>query len=86
MTYRTTFALDKETRRRLKKLSDQWDVSQAEVVRRALSQAEKMEGIDTTDAVTVLKDLYASGKGIAREAGEKYIAEVRTARKHWRGE
>ena len=40
MIHRTTFALDSDTVRRLKKLASRWQVSQAEVVRRALSQAE----------------------------------------------
>lgn len=86
MTYRTTFALDKETRRRLKRLSDQNAVSQAEVVRRAIFQMEKQENIDAQDPVSALKDLYAAGKGIAREEGERYMTEIRASRRNWRGE
>ncbi len=41
MTHRTTFALDEVTARRLKRLAAHWDVSQAEVVRRSVEQAEK---------------------------------------------
>lgn len=86
MTYRTTFALDKETRRRLKRLSDQNAVSQAEVVRRAIFQMEKQGITDTQDPASMLKELYASGKGIAREDGERYMTEIRASRKNWRGE
>lgn len=41
MTHRTTFALDEETAQRLKRLAARWDVSQAEVVRRSVLQAEQ---------------------------------------------
>jgi len=41
MTHRTTFALDEGTAQRLKRLSVRWKVSQAEVVRRSVEQAEK---------------------------------------------
>jgi len=41
MGYRTTFAFDGGTMRRLKNQAARWQVSQAEVVRRALSLAEK---------------------------------------------
>ncbi|NDH86398.1 hypothetical protein EBY67_05020 [bacterium] len=40
MTYRKTFALDKETSRRLKTLSSAWNISQAEVVRRAVDHGQ----------------------------------------------
>ena len=86
MTYRTTFALDKETWRRLKRLSNQWHVSQAEVVRRALSQAEQLNTAEKPNPVEMLKALHAEGKGMVREAGEKYLTELREDRKHWRGE
>ena len=41
MTHRTTFALDEATAQRLKRLATRWEVSQAEVVRRSVEQAEK---------------------------------------------
>ena len=41
MIHRTTFALDATTARRLKRLATRWRVSQAEVVRRSVEQAEK---------------------------------------------
>lgn len=43
MTHRTTFALDETTARRLKRLASRWQVSQAEVVRRSLEQAENSQ-------------------------------------------
>lgn len=41
MTHRTTFALDEATAMRLKRLAARWQVSQAEVVRRSVEQAER---------------------------------------------
>ncbi len=41
MTHRTTFALDEATALRLKRLAARWEVSQAEVVRRSVEQAER---------------------------------------------
>ena len=43
MTHRTTFALDEATARRLKRLAARWQVSQAEVVRRSVEQAENAQ-------------------------------------------
>lgn len=43
MTHRTTFALDETTANRLKRLAARWKVSQAEVVRRSLEQAENSQ-------------------------------------------
>jgi len=43
MIHRTTFALDDTTARRLKRLAMRWQVSQAEVVRRSLEQAENSQ-------------------------------------------
>lgn len=40
MTHRTTFALDSATAQRLKRLAARWQVSQAEVVRRSVEQAD----------------------------------------------
>lgn len=44
MTHRTTFALDEATAQRLKRLAARWEVSQAEVVRRSVEQAERQLG------------------------------------------
>jgi hypothetical protein len=39
MTVRATYALDSETDHRIRRLAKQWDVSQAEVVRRSVRAA-----------------------------------------------
>jgi hypothetical protein len=41
MIHKTTFALDEATALRLKRLAARWKVSQAEVVRRSVEQAEQ---------------------------------------------
>ena len=86
MTHRTTFALDKATARRLKKLAVQWKVSQAEVVRRAVEQAESAATAAKPDPVAMLRRLHEKGGGLDPQKAEAYLAEVYEDRKHWRGE
>ena len=85
MTHRTTFALDATTAQRLKRLAARWQVSQAEVVRRSVEQAENHTENEKPDPVVMLRALFASGGGLDLEKGNAYIAEVYEDRKHWRG-
>jgi len=84
MTHRTTFALDTDTVRRLKKLALRWQVSQAEVVRRALSQAESLPDPQRSDVLDRLKGYHAASTLHAPEA-DAYLAQARADRKRWRG-
>lgn len=86
MTYRTTFAFDAATMRRLKNLAARWRVSQAEVVRRALSQAEQLPAAGRPDPVALLKALHASGQGLSRKKADAWLAEVHKDRRRWRQE
>jgi hypothetical protein len=85
MTHRTTFALDGTTASRLRRLSALWQVSQAEVVRRSLEQAEKQAEIHKPDPVAMLRRLHENGGGLDRAQAEAYLAEVYQDRKKWRG-
>jgi predicted transcriptional regulator len=85
MTHRTTFALDGRTATRLKRLASLWQVSQAEVVRRAVAQAESAAVPAKPDPIAMLRDLHVAGRGLRREKAEAYLAEVRADRKRWRG-
>jgi predicted transcriptional regulator len=85
MTHRTTFALDDATALRLKRLAARWGVSQAEVVRRSLEQAEKSIEADKPDPIGMLQRLHESGGGIDSARAAKWVAENRENRKHWRG-
>lgn len=86
MTHRTTFALDKATAQRLKRLAKRWQVSQAEVVRRALAETEQaVAARDKPDPVAMLRRLHEKGGGIDPQRAEKWIAEIREDRKRWRG-
>jgi predicted transcriptional regulator len=85
MTHRTTFALDQETARRLKRLAARWKVSQAEVVRRSVEQAEKLGQRDGTDAVSLLHRLHEAGGGLEAGVADKWLSEVREDRRRWRG-
>jgi hypothetical protein len=86
MTHRATFSFDYGTISRLKSLSVRWSVSQAEVIRRALSQAEKTsELILQPDPIKMLASLHASGAGLSKKVGDAYLKEVYEDRKKWRG-
>ena len=86
MTHRTTFALDETTAHRLKRLASLWRVSQAEVVRRSLQQAEKLAESQTADAVAMLRRLHEKGGGLDRKTAETYLREVYEDRKRGRAE
>lgn len=65
MTHRTTFALDEDTAQRLKRLAARWNVSQAEVVRRSVKQAEKTASASPNDIqgrIEIARQLRASLK------------------------
>jgi predicted transcriptional regulator len=84
MTHRTTFALDAETIRRLKRLAVRWQVSQAEVVRRAVAEAEARPEPHSSDPVAMLREMHESDPLDAKEA-EIYLAQVYKDRRRWRG-
>jgi hypothetical protein len=84
MTNRTTFALDAETIRRLKRLAARWQVSQAEVVRRAVAQADGQPDPQMSDAVTMLFQLQESSERMDAEQAELYLRQVRADRRKWR--
>ncbi len=84
MTERTTFALDRCTVGRLRRLSSAWHVSQAEVVRRAIALAE-VSARHEADASDSLRKLHAAGNTLVREAADAYLDELASARRNWRG-
>ena len=84
MTHRTTFALDAETIRRLKRLAGRWQVSQAEVVRRAVAEAEARPEPETADPIAMRQQMQESDPLDPRKA-ELYLAQVYKDRKRWRG-
>lgn len=83
MTYRTTFSLDNRTISRLKHLAGTWHISQAEVVRRAIALADEKAATET-DSTALLRNLHKSGKLLAREQAEDYLAELQDNRRSWR--
>lgn len=82
-TYRTTFALDEDTAQRLALLASEWGVSRAEAVRRSVALAAR-RARGSADAVAALQRLHECGGGLVREVAERYLAEVRKARREWR--
>ncbi|CAN5146166.1 hypothetical protein BH23VER1_BH23VER1_33010 [soil metagenome] len=82
MTHRTTFALDEGTAHRIRSLAKLWNVSQAEVVRRAVASAGLASA--QPDPVAMLEQLHSSGHGLEPSVAEGYLTEVRDDRKRWR--
>lgn len=83
MTHRTTFALDEATAQRLKRLATRWNVSQAEVVRRAVARSEQAEDTPKPDRISLLKAYHAKG-GMDQKRADEWIKEIEEDRKHWR--
>ncbi|MFP4267043.1 MAG: ribbon-helix-helix protein, CopG family [Spirochaetaceae bacterium] len=82
MSKRATFALDEETVQRIKKLAGLMNISQAEVVRRAVALAE--EKVNETEELKIERiETYHKKGGIAAEKAEEYLAEVRDNRSFW---
>lgn len=84
MSYRTTFALDRVTAKTLKRLAGVWRVSQAEVVRRAVAQADMAAVAAKPNPVALLRDLHAAGDGLDAKQAEAYLTDVRKTRGLWR--
>jgi hypothetical protein len=81
MTHRTTYALDEPTVARIRALAAQWNVSQAEVIRRVVAQAAAPPRPNPSH---MLDELLRDGGGISVEAAEGYLAQARDARREWR--
>jgi hypothetical protein len=60
MTHRTTFALDEATVTRIRRLAVQWQVSQAEVIRRVVASTDETVN---SHPVAMLSALHRTGGG-----------------------
>jgi hypothetical protein len=86
MEHRTTFALDEATIRKMNRLAGKWRVSQAEVVRRAIGQADANDERGTGSRVVRLRTYHLQG-GMSAEAADSYLEETAESRADWgRGE
>lgn len=82
MTHRTTFALDDATVTRIRRLAAQWQVSQAEVIRRVVAQSD---AATQPDPVAMLDALHRAGEGLTADDAASYLTTVREGRHSWRG-
>lgn len=82
MEHRTSFALDEATILRLRKLAGAWQVSQAEVVRRAIEKAEADAKAETDAALKRLRSYHAQG-GLDTGKASAYLDEVAENRADW---
>lgn len=80
MTHRTTFALDAETVTRIKGLAAQWQVSQAEVIRRVIAECSAQ---GNPDPVAMLDALHKAGGGLSAVEAKSYLSTVCEGRKAW---
>lgn len=85
LTHRTTFTLDGTTTSRLQRLASLWQVSQTEVVRRAVAQADSAALPAKPDPAAMLRAYHAKG-GLDRAKAEAYLAELDENRNTWRRE
>jgi predicted DNA-binding protein len=85
MEHRTSFALDEETLARLGRLAALWQISKAEVVRRAIEKAEKEAMADRNGRLARLKDYQSQGTMVA-EAANAYLDQLAEDRNSWRGQ
>ncbi len=81
MTHRTTFALDDATVTRIRRLAAQWQVSQAEVIRRVVASTDAAA---TPDPVAMLDALHRAGGGLTAEEATGYLTAVHENRRRWR--
>ncbi|MEO7360644.1 MAG: ribbon-helix-helix protein, CopG family [Gemmatimonadaceae bacterium] len=81
MTHRTTFALDEATVARIRRLAAQWQVSQAEVIRRVVASTDATE---KADPIAMLETLHRTGKGLLADEAKSYLSAVHEDRKSWR--
>jgi hypothetical protein len=83
MTHRTSFALDEDTTRKMKKLAHRWRVSQAEVLRRVIGEAAAKADKEA-DPVQRLREFHARG-GLEKNSVDAYLDEINRGRAEWRG-
>ena len=81
MTHRTTFALDDATVTRIRRLAAQWQVSQAEVIRRVVASTDAAAN---PDPVAMLDALHRAGGGLSAEEAASYLTTVHEDRQQWR--
>jgi len=84
---RTSMALDGWTIQALKDLSEKWEISKAEVIRRAVRQLKlQADKEDSQPSPLEALEWLQQGGGLVAEEAAEYRAEVkanREARKFW---
>jgi hypothetical protein len=82
--HRTSFALDEATLRRLRRLASRWNVSLAEVVRRAIKLADD-QVYGKRETVTERLAEYRAARRLDSDAADRYLSEVAEDRARWEG-
>lgn len=80
-SHRTSFALDEASLDAIRRLARRWNVSKAEVVRRAIKQAaERSEGSEVQERL----GQYRAGRKVAANEADEYLRQVAEDRAGWR--
>lgn len=84
---RTSMSLDEGTIQTLKDLSEKWNISKAEVIRRSVRQLRQQTELkERAPSPLEALDWLQSGGGMVAEEAEKFRAEVkaeRESRDYW---
>jgi hypothetical protein len=84
---RTSMALDDWTVRTLKDLSEKWNISKAEVIRRSIRQLQQQTELkERAPSPLEALEWLQSGGGMVAEEAEKFRSEVkaeRESRDYW---
>lgn len=80
MTIRSTYALDEQTARRIRRLAEHWRVSQAEVIRRSVRQAEEQEQEPVPTPSQVIEHYRSGPLPRSRSQARTWASQARTER------
>ncbi|MBN8726449.1 MAG: hypothetical protein J0H15_01930 [Xanthomonadales bacterium] len=79
MSHRSTYALDAETAQTIKRLAREWQVSQAEVIRRSVRNAES-QSIAVPTPAEVIERYRSRPLPRSREDTQRIVDELRSQR------
>lgn len=81
MTIRSTYSLDADTARTIKRLAQQWDASQAEVIRRSVRLAAEQAEEAAMSPAEVVAHYRSAPPPRDRDGTRKLVAKLRSQRR-----
>ncbi|NCT66723.1 MAG: hypothetical protein GXC76_03655 [Rhodanobacteraceae bacterium] len=80
MSHRSTYALDMETSQTIKRLAREWQVSQAEVIRRSVRQAAAQPKAEELSPADVINRYRSQPLPRTREETQRLVHALRSQR------